>query len=115
MPRVQVYVCISPNHLHPSGCLAARGGRGAVLCLVRVVGGFQDVGISRTRHHLLTVTVHGGAHLWGPVTRLPWSGLQSGSREWQVHHIEHVAQASGHLRRKESINRNHLIKYRIGC
>lgn len=93
---------ISPNQsppAPPSGCVAARRRWGSILRLVKVLAGFQDFRISRTRHHLLAVAVDGGAHLWGSVPGLPCSGLERRSREGQIHHVEHVSQAPGHLRK----------------
>lgn len=82
-----------------SGRLAAGRRRGVVLCFMKVICGFQDIRVSGTGHHLLTVTVNRGANLWGAFSGFLWSGLQAGGGQWQVHHVKHAAQAPGHLRR----------------
>lgn len=90
-------VTVSTQCQRRSGRLTAGRRRGVIFCLVKVFRGFEDIRVSWTCHHLLTVAVNGGANLWWAVPGLLWSGLQAGGGQRQVHHVQHVAQASGHL------------------
>lgn len=93
-----VHIC---PHLYQcqSDCLAAGRWRGIVFCLLKVLCGFEDIGVSWTRYHLLTVAVNGGADLWGAVPGLLGSGVHGSRGQRQVHHVQHAAQALGHLSR----------------
>ena len=88
--------------LHYLRGLAARRRRGVVLCLIEVLR-FEEVRFSRTPHDLLAVARDGRPNLRRPVAGLVGSGLDGcggggGGGKWEVHHVEHAAQAPRHLR-----------------
>lgn len=66
---------------------------------MKVICGFNDVRIPWTGNHVLAVTASRGASLWRTVSSFVWSGLQTGGRQRQVHHVKHAAEAPGHLRK----------------
>ena len=72
-----------------------------VLHLVEVLR-FEEVRFPRAPHDLFAVARDGRPDLRRPVAGLVGSGLDGcgggGGRKREVHHVEHAAQASGHLR-----------------